>query len=195
MARHRFSLTMLGIGLCSAGALIAGGAGTSLVARPLAQTIALPSGPYDSLTVDQKKQYLGTSQQQQISAAAQKETPVSNPSIAPLPTERAWPTGIFEGGGPPPIAAPRFVTVNAWAGTVNGMRVLLYAGGSGQDGPSSQGVLLVWLFPTDMGVVKLYPTPTLHGFVHIASWSGSQVTVQTASRSTYVFDIAVAQFI
>lgn len=155
----------------------------------------LPSGPYDSLTVDQKKQYLGTEAQREIGAAAETGTPAAVPVIGTLPSDRPWPTGIQTSFSSAPIAAPEFVAANVWAGIVNQVKVLVYAGGTGQSGPSAQGAILVWRFPTDAGVLKRYLTPTAQGFVHVVSSSGSRVTLQTETGAMYVFDVSVAEFV
>lgn len=155
----------------------------------------LPSGPYDSLTVGQKKLYLGTDQQRQIAASAQNGIPVQDPPIAALPRQAAWPSGIQESFSPAPIGPPDFTATNVWAGVVDQVRVLVYAGGTGKPGSAGQGELLVWRFDTEAGHLVRYLTPTAQGFVRIVSATGTRLTVQTDSGVTYVFDVSTVSYI
>jgi hypothetical protein len=193
--KHRASILGLGLALVLGGLVLTTAGGQRLAYAPNANSSPLPSGPYDSLTVDQKKQYMGTQTQREIGAAAETGSPAAVPAIAALPSDRPWPTGIQASFSSPPIVDPEFFVANVWAGIVDNVKVLVYAGGTGQAGPSGQGAILVWLFPTDAGVLNRYVTPTADGFVHVVSSSGSRVTLQTETGKIYLFDISTAQFV
>ncbi len=109
--------------------------------------------------------------------------------IKPLPTE----SGILSQPSAPPSGSGITVT-NAWAGTLNGQRELVYAGAqsatlnNGDHGNPQQGVVLVANLGTS--TYQTYPSSGLDGALTIASATGTSLSLTAADGSSYTFDVS-----
>jgi hypothetical protein len=110
-------------------------------------------------------------------------------NMKPLPTE----SGILSQPSAPPSGSGITVT-NAWAGTLNGQRELVYAGAqaatlsNGDHGNPQQGVVLVANLGTS--TYQTYPSSGLDGALTIASTTGTSLGLTAADGSSYTFDVS-----
>lgn len=118
-----------------------------------------------------------------------------------LPTSIPGPTPTFQLGIQDTIlvAVPgmNFVPIgnqnNYWAGFVDGKAIIIEAG-SLIDPTTDQGAVDV-VVNYEWGKATQYPTPSLHGSVHIVAACGSTLVLQSMDNTLFTFDVATMSYV
>lgn len=118
-----------------------------------------------------------------------------------LPTPIPSPTPTFQLGIQDAIlvAVPgmNFVPIgnqnNYWAGLVDGKAIII-ATGSLIDPTTDQGAVDV-VVNDEWGKATNYPTPSLHGSVHIVAACGSTLVLQSMDNTLFTFDVTTMTYV
>jgi hypothetical protein len=135
-----------------------------------------------------------------LQAARNGPRGVKNPNYRPpASTPVPVPTGILEGFSPLPGWGRLYHIKNAWQHTINGDRIVVYAGSVADDpiggrwNTPEQGVVKVMVFPAnaDNPTGADYPSPNRSGALVITSAEGTRLKLATVDGSaTFTFDVA-----
>jgi hypothetical protein len=168
-------------------AVLVGAAGAGLIAiTAVGQAAAAPVPPglaAKMARADQARQGRDAAQ------AAPRPAKPSRPEPAAAVADPAWPSGIQEHTGAPPLPGSVFQSTNAWFGLVGGRRVIVFAGASGSD--PSTGEVVIW---TLGATPHTYATPVSEGAVRVAAAAGTRLTLTTALGTALAFEAASGQF-
>jgi hypothetical protein len=168
-------------------AVLVGAAGAGLIATAaVSQAAAAPTPPglaAKLARVDRMQQARNTAQ------TAPRPAKPSRPAPPAAVADPAWPSGIQEHTGAPPLPGSVFQSTNAWFGYIGNRRVIVFAGASGSD--PSTGEVVVW--PLD-GVPHTFATPVSEGAVRVTAADGARLTLTTALGTALPFDVTSGQF-
>lgn len=128
---------------------------------------------------------------------AQGPTPVPHPD----PLHRSAGAGTIVDTGMAPMPSAVYAGQNRWYESKGGDNIIVYAGAEGRD--HAQGVLIVAVEnSTNPGTKQVsgatgghYLTPEKAGAVRIVDAKGEQLTLQSASGTTFIFDVASRTFL
>ena len=111
---------------------------------------------------------------------------------AALPRQAAGAGTVVE-SGLAPLPGSVYTIENRWFETRGGGELIVYAGAETQD--PAQGVLVVRAAQANLGPSGVYPTPTRSGAVRVVGAVGERLQLQSASGTTFTFDVAARRFI
>ena len=125
------------------------------------------------------------------------------PTVQPFPTEPPPPhhaTGngdIYDAGGAENPTANMISTVNFWAGSLAGQKVLLYAGNVKE--LPTQGAIVLAIWPPSGANSEIsteaYVSPTQAGPLHVIDVTGTRVTLLSDQGARFVFDLPTRQWV
>jgi hypothetical protein len=127
----------------------------------------------------------------QASGLANPPSPgaTKNETIAPVLTERPWPSGIFRASDYPDTFKS-YIFHTVWFGTSNGNLLMAYSGAYIAN--PTQGVIMVQMMQRGQGLIPgvggFYNAPAAAGSLRIISANGHVLTLQSDSGDSFLFD-------
>ena len=127
------------------------------------------------------------------------DTPSKPPDTGypPAPRFEPFETGFFPDDGEAPISASGFASTSRWAGLVNGVRTIAYAGENGYRGlngepdPNQHGEVWVLQFDRVMNVIgSRFLDLDDMGRLHMDSVDGTVITVSDGTGRTVLIDLS-----
>src|SRR5437016_6137299 len=95
-----------------------------------------------------EKQAIEQQYAQERAAGAQNPAPKNPAAPYPVAPEQPFPTGVLDECAAP-FPSSEANIVNCWAGLLNGIKTIVYAGAEGKEGDTQQGVVYVYVIPGD----------------------------------------------
>jgi hypothetical protein len=149
-----------------------------------------------SSTLPPEKQAIEQRYLQERAAGAQNPAPKDPNSPYPIVPEQPFPVGVLEECAAPFSSAEASIS-NCWAGVINGVKTVVYAGADGSNGDPTQGVVYVVAFPgypQDVSGSRL-PTPIMGGALHVvAAQNGILTLVSETGSYVLTFDVSTRVF-
>jgi hypothetical protein len=149
-----------------------------------------------SATLPPEKQAIEQQYGQERTAGAQNPAPKNPAAPYPIAPEPPFPTGVLDDCGAPFSSAEANI-VNCWAGVLNGIKTIVYAGAEGTDQDPQQG--LVYLvaappYPAPVSGSRVL-TPVKGGAVRIVAAQNTILTLVSATGSyVLTFDVNTRTF-
>ena len=148
-------------------------------------------------TLPPEKQAIEQQYAQERAAGAQNPAPKDPNAPFPVAPESPFPTGIIDDCAPPFSGAEASI-VNCWAGIVNGVKTIVYAGNESGDNDPQQGLVYVIGFSdtsSDINGNRVL-TPVKDGGVRIVAAQNFLLTLASISGDhIFTFDVTTRQFV